>query len=460
MRPPSTASTTLPPQAIPRHLPALAQTQSAPAILPGPEVQPNSLVAALKAPPMPLLPRPASTTALIASPKRRAQRAGGPPELVRVSHRPECVLAESYTDTEDPQAESEAIGGPSLSRVTPGLQRSLSTSSLSSSTSSVPIRTTFAPLLSPTKAASHIDLAEASQPSALVAPADRIDADVVGEVFGAPSLDAAPMATLPRPQRTRTPTGDDELSTSTSTSRSTRRTATTSTPAVPLPPLPRPVRRAPAEVIVAEPLEPTLPPPSRLSERPILHFNPAPDLTSEELSTITQKNTKKNKTRYNKLDIQTIIIDTNRPPSPTSKIRKSLGSEGSLGRPTTKAGREARAEKRRSALRSSCDGSETALTSEELAEERRSSGIGSEMLVHYRAPGDDEEFCSPVRPSRSGKGKKKSSIAASLGGKRVRWDRALVYEGPLDDAQDEGDVDGILKVSTLTSFLSLRMMLM
>lgn len=95
-----------------------------------------------------------------------------------------------------------------------------------------------------------------------------------------------------------------------------------------------------------------------------------------------------------------------------------------------------------------------ALTSDELAEERRSSAVGIESLVHYRAPGDEEEFCSPVRPSRSGKGKKKSSLAAaSLGGKRVRWDRALVYEGPLDDAVEEGDVDGILKVSRLATFL-------
>jgi hypothetical protein len=169
---------------------------------------------------------------------------------------------------------------------------------------------------------------------------------------------------------------------------------------------------------------------------------------------LTQKNTKRNQLNFNKLDVQTVYVDAERPPSPTSKIRRSISNEGSLGRPTTKEGREARAAKRRSALRSSTDGSELALLASELgsasggADEQTTS---SSPAMHYRAPGDEEDFFSPVRPQKTVKSKKKTSgVAAAAAStdatrKTVKWDRALVYEGPLA-ARNGGNGEPILKV--------------
>jgi len=179
-------------------------------------------------------------------------------------------------------------------------------------------------------------------------------------------------------------------------------------------------------------------------------------VTQEELNRLTQRNTKKNQQSFNKLKIETIFIESNRPPSPTSKIRKSFGArEGGVGKPTTKEGREARAAKRRNALRSSTDGSEfEALRGEigdgELVGERQ------EVVVHhYRAPGDEEQFCSPMRPVKKSGGKKKSSTTTVATKKVLRWDKALVYEGPKDDALEETAATGIIKVSFPSSmFLS------
>lgn len=189
--------------------------------------------------------------------------------------------------------------------------------------------------------------------------------------------------------------------------------------------------------------------------RPI--FNPAPSLTQEELTHLTQRNTMKNKAHFNKLDVQTIHMDENRPPSPSTKVRKSLSStpSGAIGK---NGGRGERANKRRSALRSSIDGTGSSLLDLELAEESQ-----TEILEHYRAPGDEEEFHSPVRPVTvlKSKGKKKSLSAATklkigvegvvtVERKRVKWDRALVYEGPFESELAEGEevVEiSILKVS-------------
>lgn len=126
-----------------------------------------------------------------------------------------------------------------------------------------------------------------------------------------------------------------------------------------------------------------------------------------------------------------------------------------MGRPTTKEGREERAKKRRGALRSSMDGSEEALLKGEMGEDEDGEREKVVAKVHYRAPGDEEEFFSPVRNAvvvskgKSGGKKKSETMAAAMvvsgERKRVKWDKALVYEGPLEVRAES--VDGILKVS-------------
>lgn len=137
-----------------------------------------------------------------------------------------------------------------------------------------------------------------------------------------------------------------------------------------------------------------------------------------------------------------------------------MGEEGAPGRPSTKEGREARAAKRRNALRASVDGSEIEAFSTEIGESSPA------LTEHYRAPGDDEQYETPLRTGGGGAllskkaaaaGKKKTSTGsvtaspAASGStevketRRVKWDKALVYEGPKEDALPPVS-DGIIKV--------------
>ncbi|GAA5977937.1 hypothetical protein JCM10908_004169 [Rhodotorula pacifica] len=178
--------------------------------------------------------------------------------------------------------------------------------------------------------------------------------------------------------------------------------------------------------------------PPSATPRPLPTFRPAPVLTQVELNRLTQRNTKKNQQTFNQLKLETVFLDYDRPPSPTSKIRKS----SSLANAASKEGREARAAKRRNALRASVDGSELEALSLELSAE----DLDTETKEHYRAPGDEEPYSTPARTATSLKGvakgkaagsKKRTSTEAALDqddeGKpvrRVRWDRSLVYDGP------------------------------
>lgn len=273
------------------------------------------------------------------------------------------------------------------------------------------------------------------QSSLLTAAPENVDAEVVSGLFSAPLAQEL----LPAPTRS---------------TRARRTKATTEVvepepapaPIVePLPLLPRPTRRARVVEVAEAPLVGHVPeaaPPAIV--RPPIVFNPAPALTQEELNRLTQKNTKRNQLHFNKHDVQTIIMDVNRPPSPTSKIRRSISKEGAAGRPTTKEGREARAANRRRALRSSTDGSELELMKSELGTREEEEQKGP--IVHYRAPGDEEEFFSPARPSKVLKSKKKDAPAAELVLKTVKWDKALVYEGPLEDQSSRADP--IIKVNS------------
>lgn len=187
-------------------------------------------------------------------------------------------------------------------------------------------------------------------------------------------------------------------------------------------------------------------------------FRPAPVLTQDELNRLTQRNTKKNQQTFNQLKLETVFLDYDRPPSPTSKIRKS----SSLANAASKEGREARAAKRRNALRASVDGSELEALSLELSAE----DIDTTPKEHYRAPGDEEPYSTPSRTttavvkgakggSRAAGSKKRTSTEAALdsedGGKaarRVRWDRSLVYEGPREGYAKPPDASIIvIKVS-------------
>ncbi|GAA5957923.1 hypothetical protein JCM21900_005557 [Sporobolomyces salmonicolor] len=303
-------------------------------------------------------------------------------------------------------------------------------------------------------------------PSALVAPAEKLVLIASLDVFGGEPKAPAPA----RASRARRLRPDEELVVVAPAPRTTRRTAAASAPpsapaapAAPAAPLiPRSARRPPRNIpqVSSEPARspsvdntgpasPAQDAPSRPPSSLLPNFNPAPAVTQEELNRMTQRNTKKNQQLFNKLKIETVFLEENRPPSPTSKIRRSFGPEGSLGRPTTKEGREARAAKRRNALRSSTDGTEFEAIDAELKAEGAVEAAAV-PLAHFRAPGDEEQYCSPVRPVR--KGKKPSTTTTGVTKKRVRWDRALVYDGPTEADSTESSASGILKHILLDSW--------
>jgi hypothetical protein len=180
---------------------------------------------------------------------------------------------------------------------------------------------------------------------------------------------------------------------------------------------------------------------------------------------LTQRNTKKNQESFNRIKVETVYLEENRPPSPTSKIRKSFGQDKVADKEASKESREARAAKRRRALRSSTDGSELEALKAELGGEGSENGDGTSPsgkieppMLHFRAPGDEEQFCSPARPVKKSGGKKKSSTTGSMSKKSVRWDKALVYEGPKEDTLAD-TVTPIIKVCFIFALLPRAMKL-
>ncbi|SCV69239.1 BQ2448_2259 [Microbotryum intermedium] len=384
---------------------------------------PATPVAALPTPVLPLLPRPPPIASTVPrSPEKKAQRV-------------KDNVVTTKVDLENPRPPS-ALGTSSRGL---GLAK---TPSLASVGSSSPIRTKLQLLPPPvplprTGLVGLAPTATASTDSILTAPVESLNslasAVAAKDVFAplAPTRELLPPPPpLPRPTRQSKFAVEDRFA--------------PATPVAETALLPRPVRRKKPSIDATEALgEPITP-------RPVLSFQPAPVLTQDELSRLTQRNTKKNQLHFNHHQIVVHHLEVPRPPSPTSKIRKSIGGHGVSG--ATSAGREARAAKRRNALRSSTDGTELDLLYAELeAAGPFASGVGmvEQLKTHYRAPGDDEEYSSPVRSSTSsrkrgsGGANKKSSVGAAPA-RRVKWDKALVYEGPLK-AQQEVKVDGILK---------------
>ncbi|GAA5833202.1 hypothetical protein JCM11251_005173 [Rhodosporidiobolus azoricus] len=360
------------------------------------------------------------------------------------------------------------------------------------------------PIRSPRRvlASSQATASTGAASSALSAPPEKLPVAIpAAEIFGsAPSV--VKMAPIRATRTRRTQPAPAEAPTAAPAVRTTRRTAVAvSAPPAPavraVPPTSTPVVRSArrplrkvasdetASAIVDHPVGEDAPSsgassssassadlvPSFSSIRPMPSFHPTPSITQAELSRITQRNTKKNQQPFNKLKVEVVHLDYDRPPSPTSKIRRSaeaLDKEGSAGRPSTKEGREARAAKRRNALRASVDGSEMAAIAAELG-----ASIGSEdqgppgpPMEHFRAPGDDEQFFTPVRAGplvglKKAAGKKKASGVESATAsptakvdneeekekRRVKWDKALVYEGAREVALAKDE--SILKPASL-----------
>ncbi|GAA5996312.1 uncharacterized protein JCM10292_007527 [Rhodotorula paludigena] len=510
-RPALTASNAQPPRAVS----SLSSTSSAPHVLSRREpVRPTSSLAALsagRAPPRAALavrqaPAPSPLPSVGASPRRAVRTAlaktEAPRRAVPVAVRP----APPPPPAASPErAETPTLAPPATSAALPTHLSPLPSPSpfqppIASPPRAVATRPPGSPLRSPRRVpinsqdAAPGPVTTASVASALVAPAARLAAAAPPALFEPIPRSAAPRAV--RARRTRATEAEvlaaavptvtpAPLASIAATTRTTRRAAAAAAPSgraqPPPPPVApvarsarRPTRREPS--IEETPAEPTPPAATQLVEEEPLaaaapaqpraapHFHAAPAVTQDELNRLTQRNTKKNQQPFNKLKLETVYLDENRPASPTSKIRKSFGSAGggALEQASTKEGREARAAKRRNALRASADGSELEAFAAELRAEKERTGGDDETAplvprAHFRAAGDDEQYETPLRgpttlKSKAAAAKKRSSAspagAAEGEPRRVRWDRALVYEGPREGETPAPD-SSILRPSEL-----------
>lgn len=122
----------------------------------------------------------------------------------------------------------------------------------------------------------------------------------------------------------------------------------------------------------------------------------APDMTAQQLTSVTALNTSRNKRCYNEHEVVVIHKNELRPPSPSSRIRKTVTG-------ATKQGREQRAQ-RRGAMKE-----EGAATCQQTPVASGSTGS------HPMAAGDDDEGYSSPKRSRTGS-------------KSVKWSRALIHD--------------------------------
>ncbi|GAA5862230.1 hypothetical protein JCM8547_007777 [Rhodosporidiobolus lusitaniae] len=502
---------------------ALTATASASTLLAKPAPSPLPLPTAAKPAPAPLpLPLPTASTSSSPVKRKPARFVGGKVEVAKsaVAELPVASTAEPAQPSLHSSTPEPAPSAPAPTAIF---------DSLTSPPRSQAVRPPGSPVRSPRRvlvstqliaAAMAAGPALSSSPasSALSAPASKLVASTASAeaVFGAaappaakPALAAGPVRST-RTRRTR-PLDATESAPAAFPARTTRRTAASSAatalpllsqaPAPPAPSGPPIVRSARRPLRKAASDEPAAPSPTPSDEtastteetqstassedltpfapslpiRPTPSFHSAPSLTQAELTRLTSRNTKKNQQPFNKLKFETLFLDYDRPPSPTSKIRRTevpIEEEGGVGKPSTKEGREARAAKRnRGALRASVDGTESEMMAKELGlassalspeEEAEKKEEKPEPVEHFRAPGDDEQYVTPLRTTgvllskKAAAGSRKSSRGTSLPStpevppeaKRVKWDKALVYEGSRVDALPL-ESEGILKQTDL-----------
>ncbi|BGP46125.1 hypothetical protein JCM10450v2_001965 [Rhodotorula kratochvilovae] len=485
-----------------RPTPSLSATASAPSLMASKAAALRQVTAAPPAPLQPAVPSP--------SKRRPARVTDGKLEVPtpQAAPSPALHLVSPAPTVELPaRAETPTLVHPAAPAAAPAFARSPFPAHPLSPPRIAASRPPASPLRSPRRVPINSQAAGPVPPppaasSALVAPADKLVAAAPPALFEPVVRSAAPRAV--RARRTRAteaellaaaaPAALAPAAVAASSMRTTRRTAAASAPHAPVPvPAPiapivrsarRPARREPSAEEV--PVQPT--PADEASSassassdvasagepaarvRPAPHFHAAPSVTQEELNRLTQRNTKKNQQAFNKLKLETVYIDADRPPSPTSKIRRSFGA-GAGGdapevvRAATKAGREARAAKRRNALRASADGSELAALAAELQAEKENEldiAAPAAPREHFRAAGDDEQYHTPARApalkSKAGAKKRASATAVEAreeegetARRAVRWDRALVYEGPKDDERPVPDAS-ILKPAELDTW--------
>jgi hypothetical protein len=130
-------------------------------------------------------------------------------------------------------------------------------------------------------------------------------------------------------------------------------------------------------------------------------------VSATQVSTITNQNTSVNRKPYNHHEVTVIYKDEDRPPSPTSKIRKVCEEVSASKEAKTSRGALAKATRER---------------------QQTSQPSASDKVPHFMAPGDEGLFESPIKGQRT----RKLSVDEGSDGrpaKTVKWDRDLLKPG-------------------------------
>lgn len=133
-----------------------------------------------------------------------------------------------------------------------------------------------------------------------------------------------------------------------------------------------------------------------------------PVVTAAQLQTLTNQNTSANRKLYNKHKVTVIHKDEDRPPSPTSKIRKTGEEEGPkfAQMDSAKQAKTAR----------------NALARATKERQESSQPVIGEKRPHFVAAGDEGIFESPVKKAR----REETLDDAKKATKTLKWDRELL----------------------------------
>lgn len=137
-----------------------------------------------------------------------------------------------------------------------------------------------------------------------------------------------------------------------------------------------------------------------------------PVVTAAQLQAITAQNTSANRKLYNKHKVTVIHKDEDRPPSPTSKIRKTgeeQNTRGAKAGSSSKEGKTARGALARATREKQSEASNLPAT--------------SLKRPHFAAAGDEGVYESPVKRGRS---QDEESTAEARPAKVLKWDRDLL----------------------------------
>ncbi|PWN30025.1 hypothetical protein BDZ90DRAFT_3005 [Jaminaea rosea] len=144
---------------------------------------------------------------------------------------------------------------------------------------------------------------------------------------------------------------------------------------------------------------------------------PSVPISSAALDALTTRNSRKNEAYYAKLDVVVVRIDGPRPPSPSSKIRKSsAGGTRRLGKEQAARARADRA-KKRAAGDESCD-----MSGEGDSLATMSAAKALELGQHRLGAGEQDVYCTPPK--------------VRAGAKGVKWHKAL-YAGPSEAPREQ-----------------------